>query len=558
MSAQPKKILKLIVEANHYSVYDEAEGSYGIINIVTDKDNKYHVIKGFKEDITSIDILNEIGFLYLLRKSNYFPHLYKIFYTRKTVAIIMNYCGLPLYHNLNIDNRINAVYDLLTGYKILYDKQIVHRDLKENNICVNSEGDLYIIDLGFARRAPFVSSEMCMVSKNKHIEVMCNEYDVSYIKKIDLLSIFNLVNAIYNIEFVYPINPCGDCEQIDHLSYLILSNGNTEERRRTIWKMYHDVTKKFYYTEEQFHEKFKTSDANISIYMLIQTFLNNIPRRIYKYLKKLLNLNPRKRITYHKLYRLLNKELQVESNEILTEFDPVFDNQLFYVNKSLKPYHVNILEGKYHTKIHAMIVYQIPIVKRKVEMSDERLYNLLYFFNYAAMIENDIPDESLGMSIDDIKQFIQKMNTQIYFNTPYSYLNKMRLFRWSTSLELLFDYFVIVFSNCNIFCFLPPYLACCVITIIIARLQKKIHIYSDTSEDAVNIPTTIKMLPLTKATLELFFSHSELVNIVNKMLGYYANVFPLLSDTHTYFITLDKKMNHYITFYDRMIKRCHS
>jgi serine/threonine-protein kinase len=97
-----------------------------------------------------VEILKEID-------SDYFPRQYDFTLPEASTFLIIEefIAGTPLSGCMNnfYDPRsaVLLILDIIEGMKILWSKRVIHRDLKPQNIIVNSMGKPVIIDLGIAR-----------------------------------------------------------------------------------------------------------------------------------------------------------------------------------------------------------------------------------------------------------------------------------------------------------------------------------------------------------------------------------------------------------------------
>jgi len=102
----------------------------------------------------------------LLRKidSKYFPKNYEFVINseQKTFLIVEEFVEskkvneLDSYYNCE-ERLIELLMNLIEGLKILWDQNVVHRDLKPDNILITSEYQPKIIDLGIARFREYTS-----------------------------------------------------------------------------------------------------------------------------------------------------------------------------------------------------------------------------------------------------------------------------------------------------------------------------------------------------------------------------------------------------------------
>jgi len=556
-----KKIYNLQIQKDK-----SKHGTYGDIFFAQCKSNNKYVIKIFKNDITSADVINEISCLSTLKKYNSFPKIHSVvqLLEGKYVAMIIDYCGGTIKPKSILEtNRLTLALNFISAYYILYKEQIVHGDIKNNNICIDDNKNLSIIDFGYARRFPYLPNNMQPIFVNKHIELLCDNYNLVN-HKIDYLSIFNTIIYFFNCDtdssndYLYPFEIETNKDQLDNIIYLILANDNCEKKREKLFNMAKKFTK-YYDDISYFHKIFCPNNKNNKIYSEYKNLIKNVPVPIYKYLKKFLNVNPNKRISFQKFYYGITKEYPAYFQKDLTPQKPnfviTFEKKVLLSIDDSVPEYLNIgFNEKYHSTIYSLSFYQFFNARISLDKySDQDIFDLILYINYATMVNNIYP-EYIGVSISN-EFFIEyfKYSNGNYHNTsPYTYLNKMRLFRWSKRNQLLFDYFLNIFSSHCIFCEINPYILSVLITIIIYRLQKKLPISIDVNNEYIYMPSNnIPVIPLTKNTLKLFMENEKIRILLDKFYGYYAKqcVSGTLEKIDQYYLIKDNTLEHPIFFY---------
>lgn len=109
--------------------------------------------KYFKNFVDEIKILYSLYHLNVVRVFNYY--LYPEVHTG---YILMEYIkGIQIYEYLNANpERINSIFvQTVDGFRYLEENNILHRDIRPDNILVSDRGVVKIIDFGFGKKIEF-------------------------------------------------------------------------------------------------------------------------------------------------------------------------------------------------------------------------------------------------------------------------------------------------------------------------------------------------------------------------------------------------------------------
>lgn len=112
-----------------------------------------HKEKYFRNFVDEIKILHSLYHLNIVRVFNYYlyPELY-------TGYILMEFIeGIQIYEFIkNNPERINSIFiQTIDGFKYLEENNILHRDIRPDNILVSAKGIVKIIDFGFGKLIEF-------------------------------------------------------------------------------------------------------------------------------------------------------------------------------------------------------------------------------------------------------------------------------------------------------------------------------------------------------------------------------------------------------------------
>jgi serine/threonine protein kinase len=96
----------------------------------------------------SVRAQNEISILERLQPYEGFPHIKSVITTEDTLEITMDYLGEPIQHQDNKQELRKILVDILKLLKILHGENIIHGDIKPDNVLINAKGAVSIIDFG--------------------------------------------------------------------------------------------------------------------------------------------------------------------------------------------------------------------------------------------------------------------------------------------------------------------------------------------------------------------------------------------------------------------------
>jgi len=139
------------------------EGTYGVVYKAKDKETgdilalKKIRLEAEDEGIPSTAI-REIALLKQLQHPN-IVRLYDVVHTEKRLTLVFEYLDYDLkkYLDAHSDKGLEAntiksfLFQLLNGIHYCHKNRVLHRDLKPQNLLINSQGQLKLADFGLAR-----------------------------------------------------------------------------------------------------------------------------------------------------------------------------------------------------------------------------------------------------------------------------------------------------------------------------------------------------------------------------------------------------------------------
>lgn len=126
------------------------EGTYGKIEFDGECAIKYY--KNTKEQFHSI--IREIYFLHILKHPNIVELKSIIFNSGEQISIVMpKYTPFVEYWKSNIcaEDAKRIISQLVEVISFIHSKNVMHRDIKEQNLLIDSNGDLKLCDFGISR-----------------------------------------------------------------------------------------------------------------------------------------------------------------------------------------------------------------------------------------------------------------------------------------------------------------------------------------------------------------------------------------------------------------------
>ncbi|KAL7721589.1 Cyclin-dependent kinase 2 [Entamoeba marina] len=138
------------------------EGTYGIVCKAWDEHEKRIVAlkkikKDHEDDGIPVTSVREIAVLLELKHDNVVD-LFDIYVEDRCLFLVFEYCDEDLKHYIthsnkrfNLSDIKSIVYQILQGLAFCHYHQILHRDIKPQNILINKSGTVKLGDFGLAR-----------------------------------------------------------------------------------------------------------------------------------------------------------------------------------------------------------------------------------------------------------------------------------------------------------------------------------------------------------------------------------------------------------------------
>ncbi|CAL8126736.1 unnamed protein product [Orchesella dallaii] len=217
------------------------EGSYGVVLKCKCRDNgKTVAIKKFidSEDDQNVRkiALREIRVLRKLRHEN-LVNLIEVFRRRKHIYLVFEFIDHTLLdqleqksHGLDEDTCRKYIYQILRGLNFCHENNIIHRDVKPENVLVSKNGIVKLCDFGFARNMcgpGEVFTDYVATRWYRAPELLVG--DIAYGKEVDVWALGCLFAEMMTGEPLFP----GDSD-IDQLFLIAQCLGRLSKRHLNI------------------------------------------------------------------------------------------------------------------------------------------------------------------------------------------------------------------------------------------------------------------------------------------------------------------------------------
>ena len=295
------------------------EGAYGIVYKCLNKEtNKYVAVKKFKETqdkLVQKTMKRELAMLQLLRHENV-VEFQESFVSKGNFFLVFEYVEKNLLevleespHGLSPKLIRSLVYQMCKAVSYLHKNNMIHRDVKPENLLIDENFNLKLCDFGFARKVK-------LNKYNNHIDTMTDYVATRWYRAPELL----LSGGIYGPEVDYWAIGCimGELadgnpmfageDEVDQLDCIIKILGNLPEN---LVNMYYENP--IYNGKELL--KIKKPET------LAKRYLGILSPTAIDFMKGLLELDPSKRLSgenvfKHKYFSIFMKNNNENNNNI--------------------------------------------------------------------------------------------------------------------------------------------------------------------------------------------------------------------------------------------------
>ena len=309
------------------------EGAYGIVYKCLNKEtNKYVAVKKFKEThdkLVQKTMKRELAMLQLLRHENV-VEFQESFVSKGNFFLVFEYVEKNLLevleespHGLSPKLIRSLVYQMCKAVSYLHKNNMIHRDVKPENLLIDENFNLKLCDFGFARKVK-------LNQNNNNIDTMTDYVATRWYRSPELL----LSGGIYGPEVDYwaigcimgeladgnPMFPGED--EVDQLDCIIKILGNLPEN---LVNMYYENP--IYNGKDLF--KIKKPETLEKRYMGILS-----PTAI-DFMKGLLELDPTKRLSGDNVFKHKYFSIFMKNNNTNSNSNNNANNNVINVNNNL-------------------------------------------------------------------------------------------------------------------------------------------------------------------------------------------------------------------------------
>lgn len=446
MSLEKKINFKIYNDIGDYIITNKriGKGSFSSIFIGFDKYNTDNIFAIKKIQVDTVTKLNknikrEIELHQKINHRNIIK-IYKVIYDNtihnNNIFLILEYCSRGDFYNFQKKRPIREHYikkyinDLKEGLKYLYDKNIIHRDLKTKNLLMSNCGDIKIADFGFAKifnknnldlKQTYCGSPLYMAPEILYYQKYDNKSDLWSVGII----IYEMItgNPPYHVKNFYQLMKAlekSDIELPDNykviistklqylLKHLLVKNPN----KRMDWLSFFN---------NSWIQNTKLNDENnlldIDIYLETGKSLPNLHSSNYLNTKDI-------------FYNIKNDKYTVKEKNIIKDkkLNNLFDEFNTYSNNNkLKNSKIDYKNQNKNTKIkftdqlNSINFNKSELHKKNINNSDNLLnFNLVFNSSVTSSHEPDLIDENYNSNEEDLylsaKSFVSIDENDIEIN----------------------------------------------------------------------------------------------------------------------------------------------
>ena len=327
---------------NKYEVLEVVgEGAYGIVYKCRNKETgKFVAIKKFKEvedELVKKTMKRELRMLQRMHHENIVDFV-EAFKRKGNLFLVFEYVEKNLLEILQDSPRglepkliRHFMYQLCKAIKYLHDQNVIHRDVKPENLLVNENMDLKLCDFGFARLISGSSKERLTdyvaTRWYRAPELLLTQGE--YGPEVDYWAIGCIMGELVDGNPLFP----GENE-IDQLHCIQKVLGNFTDEQ--VYMFYANPI----YSGKDLLEVDKPET-------LEWRYLGKLPKNAISFMKGLLELDPKKRLNgvtvfqHPYLAKLVEKDMKKENDKIVDLNENVLNNNLNNNNGSNSNTNIN-------------------------------------------------------------------------------------------------------------------------------------------------------------------------------------------------------------------------
>jgi cyclin-dependent kinase-like len=404
------------------------EGAYGIVYKCLNKvTNKYVAVKKFKETqdkLVQKTMKRELAMLQMLRHENV-VEFQESFVSKGNFFLVFEYVEKNLLevleespHGLSPKLIRSLVYQMCKAVAYLHKNNMIHRDVKPENLLIDENLNLKLCDFGFARKVK-------LNKNNNNIDTMTDYVATRWYRSPELL----LSGGIYGPEVDYwaigcimgeladgnPMFPGED--EVDQLDCIIKILGNLPE---SLVNMYYE--NQIYNGKELLHVKKPET--------LEKRYLGILSPTAIDFMKGLLELDPNKRLSgenvfKHKYFSVFMKNNNNNSignnnnnNNIATNNN--LNNSNSATNIKVNSKEEKIMNSKMSNNIINKIVFKNNHINPNINVSNSNTkrndINLIKESKSNIMVKNFTTKDKEKEEINSKKTEKEKLSENTYTN----------------------------------------------------------------------------------------------------------------------------------------------